>query len=56
MIYPSKVCPCYKPSADEWLGDMPDYWEVRRLRTVVDMRVSNVDKVDPILWTGIEAC
>ena len=44
MIYPSKVCPCYKPSADEWLGDMPDHWEVRRLRTVVDMRVSNVDK------------
>ena len=36
--------PAYKPSAHEWLGDMPEHWEVRRLRTVVDMRVSNVDK------------
>ena len=44
MISPSKVYPCYKPSADEWLGDVPAHWEVRRLRTVVDMRVSNVDK------------
>ena len=44
MIYPSKVYPCYKPSADEWLGNVPAHWEVRRLRTVADMRVSNVDK------------
>ena len=33
-----------KPSGVEWLGDVPDYWEVRRLRTVAKMRVSNVDK------------
>ena len=33
-----------KPSGVEWLGDVPAHWEVRRLRTVADMRVSNVDK------------
>ena len=33
-----------KPSGVEWLGDMPEPWEVRRLRTVAEMRVSNVDK------------
>lgn len=33
-----------KPSGVEWLGDIPEHWEVRRLRTVTDMRVSNVDK------------
>ena len=34
----------YKPSDIEWLGDMPLHWEIRRLRNVIDMRVSNVDK------------
>ena len=33
-----------KPSGVEWLSDMPTHWEVRRLRTVAEMRVSNVDK------------
>ncbi len=33
-----------KPSGVEWLGEVPAHWEVRRLRTVVEMRVSNVDK------------
>ena len=45
MSLPS-FCPysAYKPSAVPWLGDMPAHWEVRRLLTVVNMRVSNVDK------------
>ena len=34
----------YQPSAVDWLGDMPAHWGVRRLRTVAEMRVSNVDK------------
>ncbi len=34
----------YKPSGIPWIEDVPDHWEVRRLRTVADMRVSNVDK------------
>ncbi len=33
-----------KPSGVEWLGDVPAHWEVRRLQTVAEMRVSNVDK------------
>jgi len=33
-----------KPSGVEWLGDVPEHWEVRRIRNAVDMRVSNVDK------------
>ncbi len=33
-----------KPSGVEWLGDVPAHWEVRRLRTISEMRVSNVDK------------
>ena len=36
--------PAYTPSGVPWLGDVPEHWEVRRLRTVADMRVSNVDK------------
>ena len=33
-----------EPSGIQWLGDIPQHWEVRRLRDVADMRVSNVDK------------
>ncbi len=33
-----------RPSGVEWLGAVPEHWEVRRLRTVAAMRVSNVDK------------
>ena len=33
-----------KSSGVEWLGDVPEHWGVRRLRCVVDLRVSNVDK------------
>ncbi len=33
-----------KPSGIDWLGHVPEHWEVRRLRNVAHMRVSNVDK------------
>ncbi len=26
--------PAYKPSGVEWLGDVPDHWDVRRLKQV----------------------
>ena len=39
-----KPYPNYKPSGVERLGDIPAHWEIRRLRNVIDMRVSNVDK------------
>ena len=36
--------PCYRPSGLPWLGDVPAHWDVRRLRNLVDMQASNVDK------------
>ena len=33
-----------KDSGVRWLGDVPKHWEVRRLRNISEMRVSNVDK------------
>ena len=34
----------YKSSGVMWLGKVPAHWEVRRLRNVSELRVSNVDK------------
>ena len=34
----------YKESHVKWLGMVPAHWEVRRLRNVCGLRVSNVDK------------
>lgn len=39
--------PAYAGTEDsgvEWLGRVPAHWEVRRLRSAVDLRPSNVDK------------
>lgn len=36
--------PEYKDSDVAWLGQVPRHWELRRLRTVAEMRVSSVDK------------
>ena len=33
-----------KRTGVRWPGDVPNHWHVRRLRTVAEMRVSNVDK------------
>jgi type I restriction enzyme, S subunit len=33
-----------KPSGINWLGDVPAHWDIRRLRQVAALRVSNVDK------------
>jgi type I restriction enzyme, S subunit len=37
--------PRYKPSGIEWLGDVPEHWEAKRLKTSATCWVSNVDKV-----------
>lgn len=37
--------PRTKPSGIEWLGDVPEHWEVKRLKTSASCWVSNVDKV-----------
>ena len=43
MIVDLKPYPAMKDSGVLWLGEVPEHWEVRRLRNLVDMRVSNVD-------------
>ena len=44
MIADLKPYPAMKDSGVEWLGAVPEHWEVRRLRNTSEMRVSNVDK------------
>ena len=44
MIAGLKPYPDMKESGVKWLGAVPAQWEVHRLRSVADMRVSNVDK------------
>ena len=36
--------PDYKDSGLEWLGEIPAHWEVKRLKTVACVQLSNVDK------------
>ena len=36
--------PACKDSGVDWLGDLPAHWDVRRLRNVSELLVSNVDK------------
>lgn len=36
--------PKYKDSGVEWLGDVPEHWEVKRLKHICDVFPSNVDK------------
>lgn len=44
MINDLKPYPRMKDSGVPWLGEVPEHWEVRRLRNLAEMRVSNVDK------------
>ncbi len=39
MIADLKPYPAMKSSGVPWLGEVPEHWEVRRLRNAVDMRV-----------------
>ena len=36
--------PAYRDSGVGWLGKVPEHWDMRRVGTVADLRVSNVDK------------
>jgi type I restriction enzyme S subunit len=39
-----KPYPAYKDSGVEWLGEIPAHWDIRRLKTVATVQLSNVDK------------
>ncbi|OGU12192.1 MAG: hypothetical protein A2X61_08425 [Ignavibacteria bacterium GWB2_35_12] len=34
----------FKPSGIDWLGDIPEHWEVKKLKYVAEIQSSNVDK------------
>lgn len=42
MKYPSY--PKYKDSEVEWLGEVPEHWEIRRLKHISEVHLSNIDK------------
>lgn len=54
--------PSYKPSGIEWLGEIPEHWDIRRLKYTVDlinMKVEGADNDLPFMglehiesWTG----
>ena len=53
MISDIKPYSAYKDSGDEWLGDVPTHWEVRRLRTLI--RIINgatPASGEPRYWDG----
>lgn len=39
-----KKYPKYKPSNIDWIGDIPEHWDVKRLKYVADANPSNIDK------------
>lgn len=39
-----KPYPKYQDSGIEWIGDIPEEWEVKKIKHVSNVRISNVDK------------
>ena len=48
--------PKYKPSGVKWLGEVPEHWEVKRLKGAATYWVSNVDKVAADDETPVRLC
>jgi len=48
--------PKYKPSGVEWLGEVPEGWEVKRLKMAVHLTDKKVeaDEENPMLYVGME--
>jgi len=44
MITTLKPYPAYKDSGVPWLGDVLEHWKVRRLCTVVEIRIGRADR------------
>ena len=44
MIADLNPYPAMKDSGVPWLGEVPEHWNVLRLRNAVDMRVSRGEK------------
>ncbi len=43
-------------SGMDWLGEIPNHWTIRRLRTVADLRTSNVNKLSYSYETQVRLC
>ncbi len=46
----------YKDSGVEWLGEIPSHWEVRKLKHIAKVRLSNVDKHSKPRETPVRLC
>ncbi|MBI5808176.1 MAG: restriction endonuclease subunit S [Ignavibacteriales bacterium] len=44
MNYELKKYPKYKPSGIEWIGEIPEHWEVKKLRFIGNFSSSGIDK------------
>ncbi|MEO1419158.1 MAG: restriction endonuclease subunit S [Bacteroidota bacterium] len=53
---PFKRYEVYKDSGVEWIGEVPEHWEVSRIKNVVKMLVSNVDKLTKKLEEPVRLC
>ncbi|MBX3417878.1 MAG: restriction endonuclease subunit S [Pirellulaceae bacterium] len=51
-----KPYPKYKPSGVEWLGDVPEHWELKRLKKTVRLTDKKVDadEDNPVPYVGME--
>ncbi len=56
LIAKYKPYPAYRPSSVEWLGEIPEHWEVKRLRTFANVQLSNVDKKSVERQTAVSLC
>ena len=48
--------PDYKESGVQWLGKIPAHWDVRRLKTIASVRLSNVDKHSEEGQVAVKLC
>lgn len=51
-----KPYPKYKDSGVEWLGEVPEHWEVKRLKHIASVLLSNVDKHMVEGQKGVKLC
>ena len=51
-----KPYPSYKDSGVKWLGEVPAHWAVKRLKTIADVQLSNVDKKSVEGQVGVQLC
>ncbi|MDL1968195.1 MAG: restriction endonuclease subunit S [Deltaproteobacteria bacterium] len=51
-----KPYPKYKDSGVEWIGEVPERWEVKKLKWLAKIRLSNIDKKSKERELTVELC